>query len=233
MPPQARARNLLTWLATRLPLHSLNQHGCSILPSTYVALDIETTGLDPGEDRITEVGLARFSEDGVFLAEYSTLIDPERPIPRFITSLTGISDADVTGAPKITEVAAEIEEFIGDGPVVGQNVGFDISYLRREGVDMKVTSLDTSRFARMLRPGRKPGGLASLALSLNVQQDEAHRALADAKTAAGVYVGLLAEAQSLPDDQRRQLARLVAIDEPLLAEEIARGLSADDLSGET
>ena len=209
-------------------LHSGYQHGCSILPKTYVALDIETTGLDPEEDRITEVGAVRFSGDGSFLDEYSTLVDPGRPIPRFITTLTGISDEMVAGAPAIEDVADEIAEFIGEGPLVGQNIGFDISYLRREGVAVRVPSLDTSRFARILRPGERMGGLAGLARHYGVTQDDAHRGLVDAKTAAAVYIALLAESHTLPAEQRRQLSHLVAIEEPLLAEEIARGMPSDD-----
>ena len=84
---------------------------------TLVSLDIETTGLDPVTDAIIEIGAVRFrnsrQED-----EWSRLINPGRPLSRFITQLTGITDEMLSGAPRINEVLQSLKEFVGDEPIV-------------------------------------------------------------------------------------------------------------------
>src|SRR5664279_2317175 len=75
-----------------------------------VAIDLETTGLDYKQDEIIEIGAVRF-KDGVVIDEFSTLIDPGRTLPTLITSLTGIRDEDLIGAPKIQTVLPALMEF--------------------------------------------------------------------------------------------------------------------------
>jgi len=101
---------------------------------TLVALDIETTGLDSKTDRIIEIGAVRFTDKGVE-AEYQSLINPGIKIPPFISQLTGITDAMVRGdkIPYIEEAINELIDFVGDAPVIGHNVKFDLSFLRAAG----------------------------------------------------------------------------------------------------
>ena len=97
--------------------------------SSIVALDIETTGLDPQTDAILEIGAVRF--DGHRNeAEYTTLVNPGRHIPEFITGLTGIDDAMVRQAPHIRDVLDELATFIGDAPILGHNIKFDLSFFQ-------------------------------------------------------------------------------------------------------
>src|SRR5574341_613806 len=98
---------------------------------SYVALDLETTGLDTESDEIIEIGAVRFDESGV-LENFERLVNPGRTIPPTIQNLTGISDAAVAMAPAIWQVAPELETFIGGATLVGHNVvGFDVRFLAR------------------------------------------------------------------------------------------------------
>src|SRR3954467_2197715 len=95
-----------------------------------VAIDLETTGLDSSTDEIIEIGAVRF-KDGIVTDEFSVLVDPGRPVPTLVTSLTGIRDEDLIGQPKLLAVLPQLLTFVGSSVWVGHNVGFDASFLRR------------------------------------------------------------------------------------------------------
>src|SRR5574338_655698 len=100
---------------------------------SIVAVDIETTGLSPDRDVIIEIGAVKFKGHRVE-AERSSFINPGRHIPEFITGLTGISDIEVRGAPRLMDVAPDLEAFVEDAPVVGHSVRFDLSFLQKVGL---------------------------------------------------------------------------------------------------
>jgi DNA polymerase-3 subunit epsilon/ATP-dependent DNA helicase DinG len=197
------------------------------LSRTYVALDLETTGLDPERDRITEVGAIRFTADGEFLDAFEALVNPGREIPLFVEKLTGITNEAVREAPSIGRVGPELQRFVGEDIVVGQNIGFDLGYLRREGSPLDSGSLDTAELSRLLMPSRQARGLMDLAEGLGVEPEPHHRALGDAKTAARVFLALVQRAGGIAPAQRLQLARLVSLHNLPLAEVIAGGEWAD------
>ena len=95
-----------------------------------VAIDIETTGLDPDRDAIIEVGAVKFNGNRVE-AEWSSLVNPARHVPEFITGLTGIDDAMLRNAPTFREIARQVERFVGDSAVLGHNVRFDLGFLQK------------------------------------------------------------------------------------------------------
>ena len=101
--------------------------------TTYVAFDIETTGLDPNRDAIIEIGAVRFNERRIE-DEWSTLVNPGRQIPEFITNLTGIDNAMVRGAPSFLDIVQEFETFVSDAPVIGHNVRFDLGFVQKAGI---------------------------------------------------------------------------------------------------
>ena len=160
------------------------------MPEEFVALDLETTGLNPEVDQITEIGATRFTRDGGD-EHFQTLVNPGRAIPREIEELTGILNADVADAPPFSQVVGELATFIGGRSVVGQNIKFDISFLAKAGLELPGTSYDTWEIASVLLPRADRLNLASLAALLGVQQPTAHRALADAETARDVFLELL------------------------------------------
>jgi len=165
----------------------------------HAFLDVETTGasVDFGH-RVIELGIARY-ERGQKVAEYQQLIDPRRPISAGITALTGISPAMVQGMPTFAEQLPAAMQLLEGAAVLGHNVRFDLSFLRKEfrasGREIQeslgdVPVLDTVRIARR-RFGRGGNGLQNLAARMGFAPPTAHRALADAQTTAWLYEMLM------------------------------------------
>jgi DNA polymerase-3 subunit epsilon/ATP-dependent DNA helicase DinG len=162
-----------------------------------VALDLETTGLDPQRDAVIEIGAVRFRGDRVE-ASWSSLVNPGRPLPPFITQLTGISDDMLAGAPRWAEVLGEVRSFVGIDPVLGHNVGFDLAFLRRRGLFGDNDMLDTFDLASVLLPTAGRYRLGALAESLGIPVRTQHRALEDAQTTRSVFLRLVERAHQLP-----------------------------------
>ncbi|MDA1330331.1 MAG: DNA polymerase III subunit epsilon [Chloroflexi bacterium] len=176
------------------------------MPS-IVAVDIETTGLDPKNDAIIEIGAVRF-EGKRTVSEWSTLVNPGRPISPFITQLTGITNDMVRGAPPIGEVLDELGQFVGDAPVLGQRVSFDLSFLRRQGVLKQNDSIDTYDMAAVLLPRAGRYNLGALGKLLNIPLPATHRALDDARVTVGVFQKLSDKMQELPIALLAEIVRL-------------------------
>jgi DNA polymerase III subunit epsilon len=162
-------------------------------------LDVETTGAsaDFGH-RVIELGIVRM-ERGQKVAEYQQLYDPQRRVSPGVTALTGISQQMVDGQPTFAEHLAWVLQLLEGAVVLGHNVRFDLSFLRKEfrrsGREMiqvlgDVPVLDTVRIARR-RFGRGGNGLQALAPRLGIIPTCAHRALADAQTTALVFERLM------------------------------------------
>mgnify|MGYP005812758457 CR=1 FL=1 len=183
-------------------------NGVIIFPMpTLVSLDIETTGLDPNSDAIIEIGAVKFSETRVE-GEFSTLVNPRKPINSFITGLTGITNPMVQNAPLLLEALPEVLDFIGDSIVLGHNVGFDLSFFYKAGALRNNPSVDTYELASVLLPMAPRYGLGSLASQLGVVQTNAHRALDDAKTTMAVYNKLAEKLDALPINLVAEILRL-------------------------
>jgi ATP-dependent DNA helicase DinG len=179
--------------------------------TSYVALDIETTGLDANRDAIIEIGAVRFNERRVE-DEWSTLVNPGRQIPEFITDLTGIDNPMVRQAPGIRDIAHELDAFVGDVPVIGHNVRFDLGFLQKAGILQYNDVIDTYELAAVLMPSAPRYNLGSLGQQLGVLLPATHRALDDAKVTQVVFTRLLERAFELPIDL---VAEFVRLSEPL------------------
>ncbi|HVO41681.1 MAG TPA: exonuclease domain-containing protein [Aggregatilineales bacterium] len=152
-----------------------------------VAIDLETTGLDFATDRIIEIGAVKFQENQI-LETYTTLIDPEITLPPKITAITGIRPESLIGAPKIKAVLPTLTQFVGDAPVLGHNVEFDLRFLNRHGILTTNGSIDTYELASVLLPAAPRYNLNALMQFLNLTPEgDYHRALADALATARVY----------------------------------------------
>ena len=176
------------------------------MPS-LVAFDLETTGLDPKRDAIIEIGAIRFNENRVE-DEFSVLINPERSIPGFITNLTGISNDMVRSAPSIHDVLPEFEAFVGDSPVIGHNVRFDLGFVQRYDALPYNDVIDTYELAAVLLPSAGRYKLGAISSMLGIPLANAHRALDDAKATQGVFARLYGLAESLPIDLLAEITRL-------------------------
>ena len=162
-----------------------------------MALDLETTGLNPSSDRIIDVGAVKFRGDEV-VREFHSLVNPRSRLSDFIVSLTGISQADVDGAPDWNAVRDDLQEFIGDARLVGHNVEFDVGFLRSHHIHVEKLSYDTEQMARVALPGGPEFGLVRLAQRFGVLHDDPHRALSDALASRDLFLILLARFEAMP-----------------------------------
>lgn len=149
----------------------------------YAVIDIETTGGSARLERITEIAV--YIHDGTrIVEEYSTLINPERNIPYFITSLTGITNEMVEDAPRFFEVARRIVELTEGRTFVAHNARFDYSFIRQEfsmlGYNFRRPMLDTVALSRKLLPGHRSYSLGNLCSDLGIEINGRHRASGDA-----------------------------------------------------
>lgn len=157
----------------------------------YVALDLETTGLNADRDQITEIGAVRFQGDRI-LDRFVTFVNPQRSIPLRIQQITGITDADVANAPTIDQVIPELLSFatLGVHALVAHNAGFDLGFLRSAGLQLHRPALDTFELASILLPGRASYSLGELCKFANIPLADAHRALDDATATAQLFMVL-------------------------------------------
>ena len=154
------------------------------LPQDLVFVDLETTGGNAAHDRITEVGLIRL-KDGELVDEWSSLVNPERPIPSYIEAFTGISSEMVADAPRFAEIAALVLQKLQGAVFVAHNARFDYSFLRSEfhRVDRHFSAkvLCTVKLSRRLFPEFVRHNLDAVMERNGLTCDARHRALGDAK----------------------------------------------------
>jgi len=162
----------------------------------WVVVDVETTGGTPARGhRVTEVAAVRVS-GGRIVDTYCTLVNPERPIPRMITSLTGISNEMVARQPRFVEVARQVSDAVSGCVFVAHNAGFDWRFLSHElgmatGMTLSGRQLCTVRLSRRLLPQLTSRSLDGLATWFGVEIENRHRALDDAVATAKVLLRLL------------------------------------------
>ncbi len=180
------------------------------LTGEFICFDLETTGLSPKKDRITEIGAVRV-KNGQVLEHFDTFVDPERPIPAKITQLTGITDSMVQGAPKEAEALEMFYRFCGEAPVlVAHNAGFDTGFLRaagaRAGVPFEAPYIDTVPMCRSLLKDIKDCKLDTVARYLKLGDFNHHRADDDAAVLGEIFVNLV---RRLREDQGAETAAQV------------------------
>jgi len=161
------------------------------LDDAFVVFDIETTGLNPDKDRITEIGAVKV-EGGKITGRFSTFVNPETPIPPHITKLTGITDDMVKDAPVIGEALEDFLQFSEGCVMVAHNAEFDISFIRHEcrvrGKNTDFTVLDTLQLCRNLFPELGRYKLNIVAKHLGVTLENHHRAVDDSKATADILL---------------------------------------------
>jgi DNA polymerase III epsilon subunit family exonuclease len=166
----------------------------------FVAIDLETTGLDPRRDAIVSLAAIPFV-DGMPTPGYVTLVDPERPIPPESTAIHGLTDGMVRGAPALERVLHGAEPVIEGAVLVGHNVGFDAAVLARARRARGLPRLQnhvvaTDRLSAALHPEWRNFSLEYIAERLDVEVVARHTAEGDALTAGRILVALLPELQA-------------------------------------
>jgi DNA polymerase-3 subunit epsilon len=165
--------------------------------AVYAVLDVETTGLGPANNNIIEIGIVKV-RNGKKLETFHSLVNPARNIPYFITQFTGISDDDVYNAPMFDEISDKILDFLDDCILIGHNLQFDISFMRKEfrlcGVDkFNPPQICTCKLARRIFPALKSKSLASVAQFMKIHNENAHRALSDAEVTSRIFNKMLSQ----------------------------------------
>jgi DNA polymerase-3 subunit alpha (Gram-positive type) len=170
--------------------------GHGSLRGSFISFDIETTGLSPKEDRITEIGAVKI-ENGAVTQVFNTFADPQRPIPPKITQLTGITDEMVRGAPSQGEAVKAFLDFAGDLTLIAHNAhGFDIRFIRvaaqAAGVPFHNPYIDTLPLAQAMYK-LKNYKLDTVANHLELPPFNHHRASDDAKILAEIFIRMIEE----------------------------------------
>jgi len=164
--------------------------GQNMEDATYCVLDLETTGFSFRTEKITEIGIMKVKNHEV-IDEFSTFVNPEKPIPQRVVEVTNITDEMVKDAPTIEEILPKALEFIGDSVLVAHNADFDIGFLKYNagelGLKLGNTYIDTLRLAKDLFPEYKKYKLGIIAENLGIKVEVAHRALDDVDTTVKVF----------------------------------------------
>ena len=160
----------------------------------YAIVDIETTGGSPANGGITEVAIVLHNGQEV-TGRYTTLVNPDIPIPDYITALTGISNAMIATSPRFAEVAGRIYNLLAGRIFVAHNVNFDFSFLKHHlslaGFQYNATKLCTVRLSRRIKPGLSSYSLGRLCAALEIPLVDRHRAGGDADATAILFKKLL------------------------------------------
>ena len=172
-----------------------------------VALDLETTGLDPASDRIIDVGAAKFKGDTP-IDTFASLVNPNMALPQFITSLTGITQDDVDKAPNWNRVMPALANFIGDHRLVGHNISFDTDFLQANDIDVTLNPYDTIEMAKVALPAGPEFGLERLSERFGIKHDDPHRALSDALASRDLFLILLREFEKMSHQMIERISRL-------------------------
>ena len=161
---------------------------------SYIAVDIETTGLRPEEDAIIENGAVKYVY-GEVIDTYTSCINPGVSLPTHIVKLTGITDEMLKDAKNIDEVLPEFLEFFDSDLILGHNIKFDFSFLKtaamRLGHRFEKKGIDTLRLAKLMHPELSSRTLEAMCKEYKIQREHKHRAYDDAKAAAELYEELI------------------------------------------
>lgn len=162
----------------------------------FVVFDLETTGSKTPPSRVVEIGAYKVLH-GEVIDKFHTRVDPQQPIPYFITRLTGISDDMVSDAPLFSDIVDDLLKFIGDAVLVAHNSGFDMRFLNYEigrvfeGHRLKNPSLCTVQLSRRLVPEVANHKLKTVAEYYSLDMTNHHRAAADAYATAQIFIDLI------------------------------------------
>ena len=175
-----------------------------------VSLDLETTGLSPGKDKIIEIGAVKTDSNGNQIEEFNSLVNPGILISDFIENLTGISNDDVLSSLKFADIVDEFQSFLDDSIIIGHNIEFDLRFLSEEGLKLNNKFVDTWRFSQIMLPDLLDLSLGSICNYLNINQQNAHRALSDAKFTLEVFLLLSEKYKNLDNKLQTAICNIIS-----------------------
>lgn len=174
----------------------------------FVCLDIETTGLNPKEDEIIEVGIVVFDGEKI-VKEWSTFVKCPFKLPEFTKRLTGITDEMLKDAPLISEVGDQIREIVQDYPIVGHFIFFDVNFLTEKGIRLLNKQLDTCQLAQVFLEDETSYSLEVLVDKLGIKHEKAHRALDDVKANVELLFSLKKHVAALSAEEKKSISALL------------------------
>jgi predicted DnaQ family exonuclease/DinG family helicase len=160
------------------------------MPRTYVALDLELTGLDRQRDEIIEIALVRFRGSEV-LDTLTSLVHTKRPVSPRIEQLVGLSSKDLIDAPRLEQLRGDILRFVSNYPLIAHSIETDLFFLQKQGLPLQNLALDTFELASILVPEANTYSLSSLSEMMGIALPEAHRALPDALATHQLFSSLI------------------------------------------
>lgn len=163
--------------------------------SDVVAVDIETTGLDPKRDRIVELALVGLTDEGEIAWEWGSLVNPQRSVPPSATRIHGIIDADLKDSPPFRDVSGAVKGLISDKVLLAHNLRFDAGFLNAEFRRCRLEvptgrGIDTLQISRHFDPGAGSHKLADACRRYGVELRGGHRAKQDAAAVARLFVAM-------------------------------------------
>ncbi|TSC65704.1 MAG: putative ATP-dependent DNA helicase [Candidatus Doudnabacteria bacterium Gr01-1014_77] len=176
--------------------------------TVFCSLDIETSGFDPLESEVLELGMVFFeieNKEIKILSEWQSVFKPTKEVPPRILALTGISQEELDQAESFKEKYDDIQNLVKDCVIVGHNINFDIKFLEGFGIKFSGKQIDTLDLAQMFLPNNQSYNLEALMNFLEVDHKDAHRALADAKAVLVVIERLLQYFATFSEKLKKEL----------------------------
>lgn len=175
----------------------------------FIVLDIETTGVDAKRDDIIEFAAVRLDAKSQVIDKLDLLINTDQELSPTVMALTGIKAEDLKDRPTIEGVRDQIKAFIGDAPIVGHNIGFDIEFLNAKGCGLGNPALDTLELAYTILPTQSFYSLEYLASHFNFSHRPSHRAMDDVLAAVDLFKLLVTQVASWSSATKSTIAQLV------------------------
>lgn len=177
-------------------------------PRSYACIDVETTGIYPELDYITEI-CAAVVKEGDIVDVFSSLIYTDKRIPKEVSDLTGITNDMLAGAPTEDQVLPHVISFIGNLPIVGHNVSFDLRFInaavQRQNMQLPNDYFDLLPYARKKMDKMAHYRLSDVASALGIEQTSAHRAEADVRTTVACAEALRGKSEDAPRVMPREI----------------------------
>ncbi|MCQ2611067.1 MAG: 3'-5' exonuclease [Treponema sp.] len=169
--------------------------------TVFTAFDTETTGLTVSNSFVIEIGAVKFDKTGI-IDKFSTLINPQKPIPESASAINNITDDMVKDAPKIDEVLDSFLEFTKDTVLIAHNANFDVNFINEECVrnnktELKNSFLDTLNLVRWAYPLLGKYNLQLMARLMNIEVTDAHRAYDDARVCMELFNRVIEDTKSI------------------------------------
>jgi len=177
----------------------------------YCSLDLETTGFDPLNNEILEIGFVFFKlqKSGFkIIEEWTQVFKPSQPAPTRVLGLTGITAEELEKAPSFASFRPLLQKKLQGAVLVGHNIIFDIRFLEAQGIVLSGSSVDTMDLVQFLLPTQHSYNLENLMYSFKSSHVNAHRALADSWAVVKLVEKLLSLFSGFPEDLKNQMRQL-------------------------